>query len=134
MLRSLVGSEMCIRDRYTHRNGRDVGSSSSLGIGISTSQGNGWIGNCKTDYAYYNKLGKRNSGNMEQYGGEIENGDVIGVELDMDQGTLRFSHKKPNGEEEDLGIAFSELPRELAFYPTVSFDAEFMCWEFMEDL
>jgi hypothetical protein len=49
-----------------------------------------------TGYTYHD--GKSNA----QYGQKMKEGDVIGVTLDMDEGTLSFSR---NGE--DLGIAFS---------------------------
>jgi len=62
-----------------------------------------------TGYTYHD--GKSNA----QYGQKMKEGDIIGVTLDMDEGTLSFSR---NGE--DLGVAFSTglLGHEL--YPAVS--------------
>eukprot|EP00656_Telonema_subtile_P018923 TRINITY_DN2027_c0_g1_i2.p1 TRINITY_DN2027_c0_g1~~TRINITY_DN2027_c0_g1_i2.p1 ORF type:complete len:125 (-),score=34.97 TRINITY_DN2027_c0_g1_i2:80-454(-) len=121
---------MCIRDSswkacYCPKD--QSGGSSSMGLGIATEYGSGWIGQYATDFAYYNDLGKRTSGGMDQYGGRFEPGDVFEVELDLDEGTLRFKQN-----EKDLGIAFDnvKVPRGAqGFYATYSFDADFMCWQ-----
>lgn len=62
-----------------------------------------------TGYTYHN--GNSNS----NYGQKMQEKDVIGVTLDMDDGTLSFSR---NGE--DLGIAFSSELLGRVLYPAVS--------------
>ena len=65
----------------------------------------GYIG----DGALYHKRTK-----LRNYGEAFEEGDVIGVDLDMSKGTLSFSK---NGN--DLGVAFTGLTGEV--YPAVGF-------------
>ena len=65
----------------------------------------GYIG----DRALYHKRSK-----VKVYGERFGQGDVIGVKLDLDKGTLSFSRNN-----EDLGVAFTGLTGEL--YPAVAF-------------
>lgn len=95
----------------------DKSSTSYLFIGIAAKQasattflggdeyGWGYIG----DRAIYHRRNK-----LRAYGDRFMQGDVIGVTLDMDNGTLSYSK---NGL--DLGVAFDGLAGEL--YPAVSF-------------
>jgi len=64
---------------------------------------------------------KVHDNNVEDYGKKFKTGDRIGVELDLDKGTLKF---KCNGE--DLGVAFDEGLRwnGLRLFPAVSFSAK----------
>jgi len=95
----------------------DKSNTSYLFIGVATKQadlgtflggddfGWGYIG----DRALYHKRAK-----VKTYGERFGEGDVIGVTLDMDRGTLSF---KKNGME--MGTAFDGLAGEL--YPAVAF-------------
>ncbi len=82
--------------------GTAANQSSFLG---SDSHGWGFIG----DKALYHKRDR-----VRSYGERFGQGDVVGVELDMDKGTVSFSR---NGQ--DLGVAFRGLTGEL--YPAVAF-------------
>jgi hypothetical protein len=81
---------------------RDVGLCNFLG---GDSNGWGYIG----DRALYHQRSK-----VKSYGERFSQGDTIGVTLDMDRGTLSFTH---NGA--SLGVAFEGLSGEL--FPAVAF-------------
>ena len=48
------------------------------------------------------------------YSGKLKNGDIVGVFVDRQEGTLSFSVNNKN-----YGIAFSEIPKEEELYPIV---------------
>lgn len=78
-------------------------------IGQTSAHGGWSYYGATTGYTYHN--GNSNS----NYGQKMQEKDVIGVVLDMDEGTLSFSR---NGE--DLGIAFSTDLVGRTLYPAVS--------------
>lgn len=73
------------------------------------------IGASPASWAYSNN-GKKGLGSAswQLYGKPFRSGDVIGVEVDLDEGTLRFAK---NGE--DQGIAFSGLRAGVSYVPAV---------------
>ena len=63
------------------------------------------FGSESNEYAYVNNGSKFNSNSLTSYGASYTNGDVIGVALDLDNGTLTFYKNNTS-----QGVAFSSLP------------------------
>ena len=94
-------------------------ASSSIHIGIvgdnyPFASGN-YIGNTATSYAYRHSAQKYNNASASAYGATYAAGDVIGVALDLDAGTLVFY--KNNASQ---GTAYSGLSG--TFYPGISIE------------
>jgi hypothetical protein len=80
---------------------------SSLFLGISSNPGavDNYIGQNATSWGYLNNGNKWTSGGSSGYGASFTTGDVIGVALDLDAGTITFYK---NGTSQ--GTAYSSLP------------------------
>ena len=62
-----------------------------IGIVSSSEVLTNWVGNTSTSYSYNQSTGKKfNNGTSATYGASYTNGDVIGVALDLDSGTITF--------------------------------------------
>jgi SPRY domain len=62
-----------------------------IGIVLSSEILTNWVGNTSTSYSYNQSTGKKyNNGTGVTYGASYTNGDVIGVALDLDSGTITF--------------------------------------------
>lgn len=82
------------------------------GVAKLSAPKNKFLGYNKDGYGYWAAYGDKRNGNIKQYGPTFDEGDVIGLALDMDAKTLRF-YKNCT----DLGIAFSGLSGTI--YPAV---------------
>jgi hypothetical protein len=94
-------------------------ASSAIHIGIvgdnyPFASGN-YIGNTATSYAYRHNAFKYNNASASAYGASYTAGDIIGVALDLDAGTLTFY--KNNASQ---GTAYSSISG--TFYPAVSIE------------
>lgn len=95
----------------------DKSSTSYMFLGVASKQVNKncFLGGDEFGWGY---IGDRalyhNRAKTRTYGDRFVQGDVVGITLDMDQGTLSYSK---NGL--DLGVAFDNLAGEL--YPAISF-------------
>jgi len=92
--------------------------SKNIFIGICTADAemSNYVGSDPHGWAYLsNRAVWHNKAKLRGYGEIYRQGDVIGVVLDCDQGTLAFTR---NGV--DYGIAVEDLPFGEVFYPAVS--------------
>jgi len=107
-------------------------NSTSIGIGISNANGDGWLGAFDGDYAVYNGMGLRHDGTScnqpKRYPGYERNfrdGDVFEFYLRFDgagMGTLTFAINEVNH-----GVAWDDIPAENGpYFPSFSFDGPFM--------
>jgi hypothetical protein len=88
-----------------------------IGVGNSSMSLNSRPGDDSNGWGYQTGTGARvNNGNYVAYGSALGNGDILGVALDMDAGTLRFYR---NGV--DLGVAFTGLTGTI--FPAYGYDA-----------
>lgn len=85
-----------------------------VGDGYSFASGN-YIGNTSTSYAYRHSALKYNNASASAYGGVYGAGNVIGVALDLDAGTLTFYLNNVS-----QGTAYSGLSG--TFYPGISIE------------
>lgn len=84
-----------------------------VGIGTNGTTVNSYPGGSATSYGYYHNNGdKYNNGGHVGYGATWTTGDVIGIALDMDAGTLTFYK---NGVSQ--GVAYSGITG--TFYPFI---------------
>lgn len=82
-----------------------VGILSSGALGAHLMGNNTFVGNPSGGYGYYSGDGnKYNNGTGVAYGSALANGDVIGIALDADAGTLTFYKNNVS-----LGVAYSGL-------------------------
>jgi len=91
------------------------GSGTRVGVGIATNavaQGN-YLGSDSFGYAYYDLATKYNNASGSSYGAGYGTGDVIGIALDLDAGTLVFYK---NGSSQ--GTAYSSLSGTFTFAVT----------------
>ena len=93
-------------------------SGADAGVGISTNpsgSANSYLGVDANSWAYYGNNGnKRNSDVGAAYGATYTNGDVIGVALDLDAGTITFYKNNTS-----QGTAYSSLPANT-YFPAVT--------------
>ena len=87
---------------------------SPLSVGIQNSSGGVEVGADANGWGYLNDARKYNTGSATSYGASYTDGDVIGVALDLDAGTLTFYK---NGSSQ--GVAFSSLASNT-YFPAVS--------------
>lgn len=73
------------------------------------------LGNQTTQRSYYSYTGKKCNGTALSYGSSYSVGDVVGIALDMDNGTITFYK---NGVSQ--GTAFSDLKSLGTVYPFIS--------------
>ena len=89
-----------------------------VGVGISTNpagSANSYIGGDVNSWGYYaNNGNKWNNGSSSSYGATYANGDVIGIALDLDAGTLTFYKNNTS-----QGTAFSSLASNT-YFPALS--------------
>ena len=89
-----------------------------VGVGISTNpagSANSYIGGDVNSWGYYaNNGNKWNNGSSSSYGATYANGDVIGIALDLDAGTLTFYKNNTT-----QGTAFSSLASNT-YFPALS--------------
>jgi hypothetical protein len=92
----------------------NTSSASQIGTGVATASAglNAYLGNDVSGYGYYGNAITRNNGGTAAYGASYATGDVIGVALDMDAGTLTFYKNNVS-----QGVAYSGLSG--TFYPSV---------------
>jgi hypothetical protein len=69
-----------------------------------------FLGYNKNGFGYWGAYGDKRNGNIKPYGPTFDEGDVIGMALDMDAKTLKY-YKKASGSSTctDLGVAFTGL-------------------------
>jgi len=98
-----------------------------VAIGIMSPSSTGYVGFSANSYAYRGSGSKYNNDTSTSYGASYSVGDVIGVALDMDAGTLTFYK---NGVSQ--GLAFSSLSGEFTIgagwygtFGTAYFEANF---------
>jgi hypothetical protein len=93
-------------------------SGADAGVGISSNtsgSANSYLGVDANSWAYYGNNGnKRNNDVGAAYGASYTNGDVIGVALDLDAGTLTFYKNNTS-----QGTAYSSLPANT-YFPAVT--------------
>jgi hypothetical protein len=89
-----------------------------VGVGISTNpagSANSYIGSDANSWGYYGSNGNKwNNNSQTAYGATYANGDVIGVALDLDAGTLVFYKNNTS-----QGTAFSSLASST-YFPALS--------------
>jgi len=87
------------------------GSSRMVGVALDTSLvTQNYIGHAADGYGYYSSGQKYSNNSASSYGASYANGDVIGIALDMDGGTVTFY--KNNSSQ---GAAFSSLSGSFVF-------------------
>ena len=79
-------------------------------INTSVSSLSDYFGSSSSGYLYYSSGQKANGGSFTSYGASWANGDVIGVALDMDAGTVTFYKNNTS-----QGTAFSSLSGTFVF-------------------
>ena len=93
-------------------------SGADAGVGISSNpsgSANSYLGVDANSWAYYGNNGnKRNNDVGASYGATYTNGDVIGIALDLDAGTLTFYKNNTS-----QGTAYSSLPANT-YFPAVT--------------
>ena len=96
-----------------------LGTSANIGVFSedAISQPNTVSGGTATSYVYRHDGVKRNNSSSTAYGASFTTGDVIGVKLDLDSGTIEFVK---NGVAQ--GIAYSGLTSTLGYVPVHSND------------
>ncbi|CAM9328498.1 unnamed protein product, partial [Scytosiphon promiscuus] len=100
--------------RWQVRIDRCVSKNVFVGVMASDSRLDNYVGSDRSGWGYLaNKAIWHDKGKVRSYGDLFREGDTIGVKLDMDLGTLRFSR---NGR--DLGLAVQGL--EGALFPAFS--------------
>ena len=89
-------------------------SGADAGVGISSNpsgSANSYLGVDANSWAYYGNNGnKRNNDVGASYGASYTNGDVIGIALDLDAGTITFYKNNTS-----QGTAYSSLPANTYF-------------------
>jgi len=88
-------------------------SSGRIGISSSTSSLGENIGKDITSYAYSSQGNKVNNDSVVAYGDSYTTGDIVGVALDLDGGTITFYK---NGVSQ--GVAFSSIPSNT-YFPSI---------------
>lgn len=80
------------------------------GVANLSAPKNKFLGYNKNGWGYWGAYGDKRNGNIKPYGPTFDEGDVIGVALDMSARTLKY-YKKPAGSSTctDLGVAFTNL-------------------------
>jgi hypothetical protein len=92
-------------------------STAYIFIGVATSQAdlNTFLGGCSNGWGFIGEQALyHNREKVKVYGDTFTTGDIVGVTLDLNAGTLSFSKNKKS-----LGIAFDKLYGDL--YPAVAF-------------
>ena len=95
----------------------NVSSTAYIFVGIASSSADlsSFLGGCGEGWGFIGEQALyHNREKVKVYGEAFSSGDIIGVTLDMNQGTLSFSKNHRN-----LGIAFDKIYGEL--YPAVAF-------------
>jgi hypothetical protein len=87
------------------------GASHQIGVALNSSLVTAnYIGHAADGYGYYSNGNKYTGGSLSSYGASYTNGDVMGIALDMDGGTVTFY--KNNASQ---GTAFSSLSGSFVF-------------------
>lgn len=85
-----------------------------VGIATAAASVNNFLGSDASGFGYYGGTGnKYTAGSPNAYGATLANGDVVGIALDLDAGTLTFYKNHVS-----QGVAFTGLVG--TFYPAVS--------------
>jgi len=96
-----------------------VSAQELVGIASTTDNiGNTYLGSTATSYGYYNNGQKYNNATAGAYGASWATGDIIGIALDLDAGTLIFYK---NGTSQ--GTAYSGLSLSLSYYFVMSINS-----------
>ncbi len=86
-----------------------------VGVATSTADLNTFLGGCGSGYGFIGEQALyHNREKVKIYGDQFATGDVIGVTLDLNHGTLSFSKNRKS-----LGVAFDKIFGEL--FPAVAF-------------
>lgn len=86
-----------------------------VGVATSAADLNSFLGGCANGWGFIGEQALyHNREKVKVYGESFTSGDVIGVSLDLNMGTMSFSKNKRN-----LGIAFDKIYGDL--YPAVAF-------------
>lgn len=80
------------------------------GVATSSASLSSFLGNDAHGYGYYHNGNKYNNGSGAAYGASFTNGDVIGVALDMDAGTLTFYKNGSSQGQAYSGLSGSFFP------------------------
>ena len=78
--------------KFSNSTGTDlnIGIHSEASIYNQQNDGDNYIGKQSTSYGYFNNGNKVNNSSSTAYGASYTNGDIVGVALDMDAGTISF--------------------------------------------